>query len=590
MRQSLWIVAALVGLAFAAPAAYAEHNADVHSPNMGHVATFDDAGDYIEGSDLAFWGDRLIAGNYQGMRVIDIADPKAPKEIGQLNCPGSQADVSVWGDLVFMSVDSPRNAPECGAAAGAGAEGIRVISIANPKRPAQIAFVKTPCGSHTHTLVPDEKNGRVLLYVSSYSLGVPSQTCNTTHQKISVVGVDLAAPEKAKIVSQPSVAPLAVGGCHDITVLTEQKLAGAACIDETQVWDIADPVNPKILSRIRNPAIDIHHSIMWSWDAKTMVIGDEFGGAAAPHSCPAIGSVQPPLGALWFYDVSDRSAPVQKGYYRLPETLPGMMCTAHNFNTVPLSGDRDILVGSWYEGGTTAIDFTDPANPTEFAHHRGVAKEDGGTAGQGPVNQWSTYWYNGFAWANNRNDRGIDVLAINDPAVAPALKLSRLNPQTQESLAPVNGVTLAAPNARASSTTQRPRGQGGPQGVPGCVDKVPPTSSIARRRMRLPRRSIVISGRAADRGCGQVTKVRVAIAREARGRQCRFLEPSGRFGAPRSCHRTSYLTAFGTNRWRLGVRLNVQRGKYKFWSRAIDSAGNIERKNRRVNLARGVRR
>jgi hypothetical protein len=167
--------------------------------------------------------------------------------------------------------------------------------------------------------------------------------------------------------------------------------------------------------------------------------------------------------------------------------------------------------------------------------------------------------------------------------MTPALRLSRLNPQTQESLPPVGGVTLASPDARASQRTTTPGST--------CGDRIAPTSSISRRTYRLQRGSIVLTGRASDRGCAaRVAKVRVAIAREASRRRCRFLQPNGRFAAPRSCHRTSYLTAFGTRRWRLGVRLTVPRGRYKFWSRAIDAAGNIERKSRRVNLARGVRR
>jgi hypothetical protein len=569
-----------------APAAQAGHNADVHTPNTSHVATFDDDGKWNEGSDLAFWGTYAIAGNYQGMRVLDIADPRAPREVGQLDCPGSQADVTVWKDLVFLSVDSPRAAETCGAAGQTGGdiEGIRVISIADPAKPAQIAFVKTACGSHTNTLVPDEANNRVLLYVLSYPLGAPTPACNSGHQKISVIGVDLAAPEKAKVLSTPSVGPLGLGGCHDVTVLPSHKLAGAACLEESQLWDISDPVNPKVVTRIRNPQINIHHSATFSWDARTLVIGDEFGGAEVPHSCISAGSAQPPLGALWFYDVSNRAAPAQRGYYRIPELLPGQLCTAHNFNTVPIPGDRDILVGSWYQGGTSAIDFTDPAAPTRFAYHRGAAAP-AGSAGRAAVNQWSTYWYNGNAFGNNRNTRGFDVLAIDDPAMASALRLGRLNPQTQESLPPVGGITLAAPEARASQQRADVRPN------PSCVDRVAPTSSIDRRAYRLSRRSIVLGGRASDTGCGaRVAKVRVAIAREARGRLCRFLLPTGRWAAPRSCHRTSYLTALGGTRWRLGVTMNVPRGRYKFWSRAIDGAGNIERKNRRVNLARGVRR
>ena len=45
-----------------------------------------------------------------------------------------------------------------------------------------------------------------------------------------------------------------------------------------------------------------------------------------------------------------------------------MFCTAHNFNVVPLRTDRDILVSAWYNGGTTVLDFTDPANPQELGY------------------------------------------------------------------------------------------------------------------------------------------------------------------------------------------------------------------------------
>ena len=71
-----------------------------------------------------------------------------------------------------------------------------------------IAAVDTECGSHTHTLVPDLPNERLLLYVQSYPLTNHAVDCNPiSHQKISVIEVPLTAPATAKVIATPSVSP-----------------------------------------------------------------------------------------------------------------------------------------------------------------------------------------------------------------------------------------------------------------------------------------------------------------------------------------------------------------------------------------------
>jgi hypothetical protein len=200
------------------------HDHDVHSDNMFLVANYDDEGTYRQGSDLAFWGNLAVLGNYDnpgGFRLLNIDNPASPVEVGQFVCRGPQSDVSVWRDLVFVSVDTPMAGPQCGAAsagtaqvtAGNGFEGIRVVSIADRANPQQIAFVDTDCGSHTHTLVPDEANRRLLIYVLSYPLGGQGVECNAeSHRKISVVEVPLRDPAAARVVSTPDVSPAI--GCH----------------------------------------------------------------------------------------------------------------------------------------------------------------------------------------------------------------------------------------------------------------------------------------------------------------------------------------------------------------------------------------
>lgn len=407
---------------------------DTHSPNMSLVGNLP----YAEGSDLAFQGTTVVAGNYGspgGFRLIDVSDPTAPRQLGQLDCPGPQNDVSVWGDIVVLSVDSPRSSPECGAGAASTAdvlagdtgkawEGIRIVDVSDPAKPRQLKAVYTDCGSHTHTLVPDRANDRLLVYVQSYPLGGQGARCNlATHRKISVVEIPLDDPGAARVVSTPSVAPAI--GCHDTTVLTPRKLAASACIDQTQLWDISDLENPRTIATIRNPAIGIHHSTAFSWDAGTLVIGDEFAGAAESSPCTGAGADHVPLGALWFYDVRDPRAPAPISYYRIPE-VPTPRCGAHNFNPIPLRSGRDVLSAAWYEGGTGVIDFTDPRQPRRLGFY--IPRDP-------QAESWSSYWYNGRIYANNfGHGRGLDVLRIKDPALRGARRLDRLNPQTQEFL------------------------------------------------------------------------------------------------------------------------------------------------------------
>jgi hypothetical protein len=79
-----------------------------------------------------------------------------------------------------------------------------------------------------------------------------------------------------------------------------------------------------------------------------------------------------------------------------------------------------------------------------------------------------------------------------------------------------------------------------------------------------------------------VRRVSVAVARRTGG-GCRFLRPGGALGPKTSCARTRYLTAGGTSTWRLRVHHRLPAGSYVAWVRAVDAAGNVERKQRSRN-------
>ena len=66
-------------------------------------------------SDLAFQGNHLFQGNFYGVSIYDIANPANTKLLTSMVCPGGQGDVSVYKNLMFMSVEMPNGRLDCGA-------------------------------------------------------------------------------------------------------------------------------------------------------------------------------------------------------------------------------------------------------------------------------------------------------------------------------------------------------------------------------------------------------------------------------------------------------------------------------------------
>ncbi|HVF52210.1 MAG TPA: hypothetical protein VNC78_01245 [Actinomycetota bacterium] len=423
-------------------------------------STEEDESTFAKGSDLAFQGNTVVAGSWEGIGLFKLLpkDPYIQQQSFAL-CPGAQGDVSVWGNLAFMSVDTPQvksdgtqgdggcdsiGASAAQVAEGLAWEGVRIFDISKPTRsPVLVGTVDADCGSHTHTLVPS--GGKLYLYVLSYPLtGGLGPSCNyVVHRKAFIYEVDLKDPSKTgeEIVGTLDVSP--APGCHDVTVVPEKAIAIAACLVEGQIWDISDPTAPTILSRIHNPFMIFHSSAM-TWDGKIGVLGDEFAGAAAGAGCV---SPDGRLGAMWFYDLTDPSNPQEVGHWGPPRTaFPSTAesaarhaCTTHNFNVLPMKDpNKYIAVSAYYAAGLSVVDFSDPANPEEMAYY--VPEYEGGQQGD----MWAAYWYNGRIYTNDVNlPRASASLPATDSAGVGVYEIkalqknavryfrTRLNPQVQ---------------------------------------------------------------------------------------------------------------------------------------------------------------
>jgi hypothetical protein len=442
-------------------------------------------------SDLAFQGNHLFQGNFYGLNIYDISHPAKAALLTSVVCPGGQGDVSVYKNLLFMSVEMTNGRVDCGTQGfppepppPAGHEkerrlpaaqkdrfrGVRIFDISDIKNPRQVAAVQTCRGSHTHTLVldPNDKDN-VYIYVSGTSFvrqpeelagcsgEKPDKDPNTALFRIEVIKVPVAAPQDAKVVSSPRVfidprtgalnglnnggshdkgeeKPADSDQCHDITVYSAIGRAAGACSGNGILLDVTDPVHPKRVDAVNDPNYSYWHSASFSNDGTKVVFTDEWGGGLGARCRP---NDPNKWGADAIFHLKDDKLSLAS-YYKLPAAQGDTEnCVAHNGSLIPVPG-RDIEVQAWYQGGVSVMDFTDASHPFEIAYFD-----------RGPIDpkmlvlggEWSAYWYNGNIYGSEIA-RGLDIFELtptqfltqNEIDAAKSVRVAELNVQNQQKI------------------------------------------------------------------------------------------------------------------------------------------------------------
>jgi hypothetical protein len=392
-------------------------------------------------SDLAFWGDMVVQGHYNGFRLVDVTYPSRPKEIIDYEecapknptgaVPGNQGDIAIYGNILSRSWNS--NTGAAGASCDGdfvppGFEGLHIFDISNKMDPDLIASVDLACGSHTQTMVPDLANNRLLVYVGS-----SSGAC----QNFDIVEVPLANPAGAALINQ---IPTEEHPCHDIGIIlgSAMKLACAGG-NSLGIYSLGGPdgaslEEPKMMHHILPGIPSSGHSAAFTYDGKVVVFGWEPGGGVRPR-CTATGTV---------LENGDIQTDDMKSYFffsvetgellgKLPLPRPQGLdeaCTIHNYNVVPLKNKngkpRYVLVAGNYMSGISVVDFTNPAAAQEIAYADPPAFPDGFEGGD-----WSTYWYNGRIYQSDLV-WGLLVWRLDDDRVGTFFRTPYSNPQTQE--------------------------------------------------------------------------------------------------------------------------------------------------------------
>lgn len=201
----------------------------------------------VTNSDLAFKDNYVFQGNYNGVMIWDVSNPRSPELVTDYLCPASQSDVSVYGNLMFVSGEGFGGRIDCGTegvqqrVSEERLRGIRIFDITNVEEPEYIANVQTCRGSHTHSVLKDpEDDENVYIYVSGSAPvrpeeelagcvgAMPDEDPNSALFRIEVIKVPLANPQDAAIVNSPRIfEDLEAAPTHGLAPAEKEELAKA---------------------------------------------------------------------------------------------------------------------------------------------------------------------------------------------------------------------------------------------------------------------------------------------------------------------------------------------------------------------------
>jgi hypothetical protein len=306
-------------------------------------------------SDLAFIGNYVIQGGFNGVQVWDISDAAHPTLKTAYVCPASQSDVSVYKNLMFVSAEAPSARIDCGTEAPKDTvsserlRGLRIVDISDITHPKTVGTVQTCRGSHTHTLLLDPKDpNNVYVYISGSSFvrspsemggcvsADPEENPNSAKFRIEVIKVPLAHPDQAAIIGSAHIFDnLGPAPQHDETAVERDAAAAARAKGQFTarvLWD--EQVIP---SEFVNPRLDS--------------IVKARGGTGAPTAA----------------DSATLRAAIQGMFDRmiahaLPGFKPGQGITTtscHDITVYPQVG----LAGGACEGYGMLLDISDPTHP-----------------------------------------------------------------------------------------------------------------------------------------------------------------------------------------------------------------------------------
>ncbi len=418
--------------------------------------------------------DTVSAMRMRGVRIFDVTDITNPRYIANVQtCRGSHTHTVVTDpndpDDVYIYVSgqagvrSPNELPGCSSAdpeKDPNSSRFRIEVIKVPlAHPEQAAIVTSPRifndlapppthGEAATELAALDSARKVGAYVADafgqhfiLPPGFINPMLDSVVKARNGTGAPTAADSAALHAALQGIIDKMVGAggpprgpdqCHDITVYPAIGLAGGACAGYGLLLDIHDAAHPVRIDAVSDSNFSYWHSATFSNDGHKVLFTDEWGGGGAPK-CRA--TDRPEWGADAIFTIDHGKLTFHSYYKMLAPQTPFENCVAHNGSLIPVPG-RDIMVQSWYQGGVSVFDWTDPDHPKEIAFFD-----------RGPVDStklamggsWSAYWYNGVI-VSSEIARGLDILELtpnpllsqNEIDAAKTVHVDQLNVQDQQ--------------------------------------------------------------------------------------------------------------------------------------------------------------
>lgn len=430
------------------------------------------------GSDVEFIKagkkEYALAGTLRkGLRIIDITDPTAPAEAAHYDCPLYQGDVQVWenrgkayaaytADSAFDSGGVKASTSQCGrdltprfnelGIDPATAKGTVIVDLSNPRKPRTVSFIPIQRGSHNMTVHPSGD----FLYNSN------SDLATSTAPTIEVW--DISSPQQpfqAHVLKLP-VMPTSLGSeSHDVTFNEDGTRAYSAAISQTLVIDSSDAAEPRILSQIVDPSVNVSHQSdpvtltrEDGTERELLVVTDELAGATPTYECPG--------GGLHVYDITGdkEKSPEKVGSWFINHVnAPESRCTSHVLRIYP---EQEMLTIAWYGQGVRVLDISGladvPANPVAVAFGDGIGMTEVGSYVMPDADTWSFKTnrieadgsFYGYA---NDMVRGFDVFHYDGTGIDEVAPLEPLSLLTDAEL---NAVGAEADSILESDTLSAP--------------------------------------------------------------------------------------------------------------------------------------
>lgn len=311
----------------------------------------------VDGSlEVSTQGTYAYVATGDGLAVVDWRDPGRPALVGSMTASepaGGILDAKVEGDLVSLASN--------------GGPGITLVDVSDPTDPTEIGFVDI--GHHIHNN----------FLADSYAYLTINESGDAAFSEARTTIVDVHDPSTPEVVGEyrlkddfPEFAMGGVSPCHDIYV-QDDLLYQAFWDSGIVVVDVSDPTDPQLVTQFGDaPMADTPmgdsfpteryltppgnaHYVQPSPDGNLVYVGAEtFPGSFVENPD------NDDFGGIKIFDVSNSDNPEE--LVRIDPPNADAFRTSHNFD---VTSNR--LHASWYNGGVTIHDVSDPSNPETVA-------------------------------------------------------------------------------------------------------------------------------------------------------------------------------------------------------------------------------